>query len=413
MPRLAFPSPEQNREFSSRFTIPIVEDVRLPLSTTLRPLLTQGSDFSFRFEQVLSAAERHVFIEGEPDNPIDLVEDWITALKWEMDAFWIISSHANTYYPKDKRHGISLTGEHWKRSGEYIAEGIAIAFLEARLGLSRARFAFYSPRDMKPRPDFILTPQPSDRLMVLYPGQASLGVEIRSRSRWNSIHKSDHLDLNDKKTRFGRTNQLSVYCSYGERSGRYAGCRLILGDPPGDGVIFEAEDVRNVAIRSYLDVCRRIGLWSYARVLQARLRGQELNLEPGPDVATGAVRLVSRLAPNGSRYRGREFATFYSDAVNDIEATEERVNIRAQSGDLGTIVFRGVNTDVLDLIESQDWDGLVRFYDPASAEVHEGRTITGDGTYRETSRVTQDSAEAMEIVRFTLAEVRRRRLGSI
>lgn len=407
LPRLAFPSPEQNLEFSAKFTIPVVEDNRLTLSTPLRTFLTQGADFSFRFEQVLGAAERHVFIDGEPDNPIDLVEDWVTALKWEMDAFWIINSLNNTYYPKDHRHGISLTGEHWKRSGEYIAEGIAIAFLEARLGVSRARFGFYSPRDKKPRPDFIMTPQPSDRLMVLFPGQPALGVEIRSRSRWNRIHKSDHQELNDKKTRFGKTNQLSVYCSYGERSGRFKGCRLILGDPPGDGVVFELQAVRQVVAHAYLDACRRIGLWAYARVIAAWLRGEDVTLEGGPDVAKGSVRLESRTVA-GERYRGREFATFYSDAMNDPEVTAESLHRREGSGDMGSLIFRGLNLRALDLIESHDWNGLVEFYDENSTRDHQGRLITGDGTYREARRVTEGSEEASEILRFTLAQIRRR-----
>jgi hypothetical protein len=401
---LSYDDPEQALEFQQYIELPVSVDAKSPLKGRLPSVLpTPIPPFRFRMMEAIRAVERHVFVEGLSDNPIPLVESAVAAFTWEFDTFWTVDALRDAYYPKMK--ALSLTIEHVARSGELIAEGIALQFLEQRLGVSRALCRFIAPNGNKPRLDYEFTPIHGTILSTCYPGLPKMQVEVRSRKETDRLKSKDRTRLTKKKKGKPKGHTLAIYCCYGEPTTKFSP-QIILADPDGPPDIATEEDASDAALINYERITGRIGLWYHNALIRSEIRTRRI------DVVLPSQLYEQQIAPprpplssrssGGRRYRGRDFSDRILEAELGIESAQAAL-LRIDRGDLGVLTFHGLNSVALERIEEGDWHGLTRFLDDSHSE---DAVITGDGVYRKTARVVAGSPEADEIL-----NVVRRRAG--
>ena len=363
--------------------------------------------------EAIRAVERHVFVEGLSMNPIELVEGSVTAFTWEFDSYWRVDPTSNSYYPR-MDSSVALTIEHVKRAGELIAEGIALLFLEQRLGVSRANCRFIPPRGNTARPDYAFKPTSGTHLDILCPGLPRMQLEVRSRQRFRSMTKRDIEQLTAKKlsTPSGLPKQtLAIYCSYGRARSRRE-TRLILADPPGDDSLVTEDIAVPTSLINYERITARIGLWYHNSLLRKEIRRQELPIDLSTAFYDERNPPRVQLAANNyrsARYRGRDFSSLLSIADRRPDIVRDLYLGAIERGDLGALTFHGLNVNVLNYIEAGDWKNLASFLDRGqhdegavdSADQTSDESspiVTGDGVYRRTQRVQFETADGREIV---------------
>lgn len=385
-------------------TLPVVEDGHTSMAVTLpfRGQLQIGTSFSVTLDRAIQAADRHVYVQGEPPNPLSFVEDWINLLRWEVSNLWEVQA-AQSCYLRDRSR--NLTHEHYKRSGEILAEGMAIAFLEDRLGVPRQRFFFVNGN--KARPDFVVKLKARHRTALLV-NRLRFMVEVRSRSRMRNLTAADRKELAKKKAAAGAAGVLAVYCCYG--AGKHkdgtARTRFHLADPPANGGR-EATDseVAEIVIHHYLRITSQLGLWRHRDHLLRVVRATGATAPLFPQVDPRAVQFGVRRRNGGQTYRGREFnellelASRRPTTVAERDATQDRIRRRVAAGEFGAMVFRGLNEEVLRLIEESDWLRLAEYRDPASTPHSVNRWIRSDGVFRSEVPIEPDSPFAGDLLK--------------
>lgn len=391
----------------AQISLPVIEDGHGSMAVTLpfRGQLRIGENFSFTMDQAIQAADRHLYIHGKPDNPLAFVEDWINLLRWEVNNLWSIDV-PNSHYERNTTR--NLTHEHYKRSGEILAEGIAIAFLEETLGVPRQSFYFISGSDA--RPDFVIQPASSQRMALAYAG-SSFFLEVRSRSgrSMRNLHDKDREDLTKKKSAVtGIAGVLAVYCMYGQGKHKddTARSRIHLADPPVDEASKLSEvDTAAVAISHYLRLTSQLGLWDHRdHLLRAAEVARKGSMPTAKMNITGILPTVKRLYEDAI-YRGRMFsdlqwlAAQQPTTLDEKTRISEKVSKRIKAGDLGSLVFRGINVEVIELIEQARYLELAKYCDPKRTKQHKvDLWVRSDGLYRYENPVIPGTNEANDLI---------------
>ena len=224
-----------------------------------------------------------MYISRRPANPIQVVEDWINIQRWETQHFWEVGPHSCRLYQNQQTQ---VTSEHRLRSGELLAEGLAILFLEKRLKWGRQNFFFYEGAGA--RPDFIFNLSPNRRFGVAWQ-RRRYGLEARLAQTQLNLWAQDITDLTAKKAAPIPTTPISgviaIYCFYGR--GNHSDqnttpcTRLHLADPEEEGAPMTDDEIAEIIIHHYLGATSRAGLWGYrdrlrklAKTLQRRKRDQ-------------------------------------------------------------------------------------------------------------------------------------------
>jgi hypothetical protein len=381
------------------------EDIRLPISIDeVKPLLGHLPSFvplpplpfTFKMRDAIRAVERHVFVEGLTDNPSILVESSVAAFTWEFDTYWKVDPARNAYYPRIPK-GLQLTSEHVTHAGEIIAEGIALQFLEDRLGVSRANCRFIAPNGKKARLDYAFTPIYGTSLAVLHPSSPKMQLEVRSRKELSKLGATDRNRLTKKKDGKTAGHTLAIYCCYGEPSTDFTP-HIILADPGEIQFVSDDEAIETTLI-NYERITARIGLWRHNYLLRRAIRQRQIDAYLAPLIYEASPEPphdppVIRRPRDTRRYKGRYFSQRILEAEQGVASAREALRL-INSGNLGTLTFHGLNVEVLRLIENQAWLTLGNFLDRWRTD--EG-VVTGDGVYR-TTEPLDDAADIMEVRR--------------
>lgn len=387
----------------AKLVLPVVEDTAKAMAVKLpfRADLKIGTPFAVAIDEAIQAADRHVYVQGHPPNPLKFVEEWINLLRWEVNNLWEIRPAESCYL---WHSGLNLTHEHYKRSGEIIAEGIAIAFLESRLKVPRQRFFFINGAGA--RPDFIVKLKARHRTALLH-NRLRFMVEVRSRQSMCNLSADDHSKLAAKKAVCGMAGVLAVYCCYGPGKHRNGNSRtrIHLADPPGDDPQPASDaEIAEIAIHHYLRITSQIGLWRHRdhllRAAEARgIAAARFKQPAESDIRLGVVR-----SERAQAFRGREFndllamASDMPRSVAERDETRRRIRRRVEAGELGSMVFRGLNEKTLQLIEASDWEGLSNYNDAGATEYSVGRWVRSDGVLRSEEQIEPNSNVAREII---------------
>ncbi len=405
--------------FFNNLSIPVTEETlrACTLTPLLRSQLNPGTDFVFTMDDAISTAERHMFIL-DPNatslqlNPVKLVQDWVNLVRWEVSTFW------NTYpgTPDEIAHTdnvhVHYTHEHPKRSGEVLAEGLALLFLQDRMNIPPQCFWFY--KGGKARPDFIFDTT-FRGAGVMWNG-SQFGVEARCRKSQANLYDIDEKDLHKKKVNNPQLSAvLGVYFFYGRGShprNLEPMTRIHLADPQQEGLPLTNTQRAWVIINHYLGATSRIGMWEHrdhlATCLHQAAHGvypdQRMNLDD---------RRIQRTVPQPGRepgdrhdFRGRHFNSLLAAASVSPKSQDETkiirktIQLRLNSGDLGQHVFRGIRRDVLSLIENCQWGELENYRDPDAGGHSPGEAITADGYLVQQSPITdRSSEEARDVIK--------------
>jgi hypothetical protein len=384
--------------------IPVTEDahtamkVKLPFASQLKI----GQPFSVKLDEAIQAADRHIYVQGRPPNPLAFVEDWINVLRWEVNNLWDVRPAENCYLRDRTRN---LTHEHYKRSGEILAEGLAIAFLENRLKLPRQRFFFINGGGT--RPDLVVQLKPRHCSALLH-DRLRFMVEVRSRQHMSNLSAEDRKELKKKKASPGMAGVLAIYCCYGEGEHRNksARTRIHLADPPGNDLpkVSEAE-VGEIAIHHYLRITSQIGLWAHRDHLYRAAEARGIDAPSFTRAGLRAIHIGIRRSEGGEWFRGREFnelvflASLTPSSIAERDSIRDRVRRRVNAGELGAMVFRGLNERVLRLIEASDWLGLAEYRDAATTEHSVDRWVRSDGLFRSESLIDPGSDLAKDVIK--------------
>jgi len=159
MPTFPLNLPSWPGPHAAIFVFPVTESGKKPLIGNIAPTMQIGTPFHCTIETALQAADRYMYIKGRPFNPIQIVDEWTSILRWEVSNYWSVDPNAHQL---NTANTLSVTPEHRLRSGEVMAYGISILLLEDRLKLGRQNFFFYEANP----PDPILC-STSLRLIVL------------------------------------------------------------------------------------------------------------------------------------------------------------------------------------------------------------------------------------------------------
>jgi hypothetical protein len=374
--------PNYAAEFKRTITIPVEEDADLPLTAALRAQLTPGNSFSFTLDDAIAAGDRFLAIHGQPPNPAQVVSDWLNMLRWEFSTYW--ESPGGNWYDVRQGGPVAFSSEHPKRSGELLAHGVAILFLERRLRIARSRFFFLDGATA--RPDFMVRLQRSAQRTVLLRDRHRMGLEVRSRYRVQKVPCGDVAKLQQKK--LALANTVAVYCAYGAPTEvrNEQRTRILLADPDGEGEVAEGPEVARIIFGHYVGVTARLGVWDVRTALEEMLAA--LNAggpmpEPRPRPARrGVVRVLNREVIGGRTYEGRFFSELLVRHAQGLLSDEER-NLLIRTGRLGRVFFAGIRQDVLELLESFDLRALEGFFDDAALGEHGGNEhYASDGTVR-------------------------------
>lgn len=378
--------------FGIDITIPVLEDGRLKLDQALKARAKIGTPFSFSIEEAIRAAQRHLFIRSATglsrDNPEQVVEDWLNLLRWEVRTFWTARPQENWYGETDNAD-IYITSEHPRRSGEMLAEGIAVLFAEKRLRISRSKIFFYKDVGNKARPDFVFGTKTTPRLGIVLNGRKLYGLEVRSRNAIQSVHADDHESLRGKKRKKKNNSPnlsgiVAMYCSYGPPSAarKIVASQIILADPKKRLVKLDRIELFEVLCVHYIGVTSRIGLWSERDALEQALI--QLRKHRVPTLSSIVVSpSVSSLLPQrvfGSEsYRGRLFSTLLIQFQRG-EITREQAFDMFKQGAVGDIVFHGVNETALEFIKNLDFKSLEKFFDVNVKNSGSETSVGADGS---------------------------------
>ncbi|MBT3379354.1 MAG: hypothetical protein HN742_26380 [Lentisphaerae bacterium] len=393
------------QQFLQQLTVPVITDSKQPPPATMgaSPL---PATLVFSFDEAISMADRHLFIQGRPANPVQMVCDWTNVLRWESSVFWSVDPTTN-WYGHNTGGPYHFTSEHPTHSGELIAEGIAIKLLTSWLGIPRQAVWFLPGTGARP-----------DYQINMIHGGSQYGVEVRcrrsppplvSRQARTYLFAPDYKSLAKKKAgtvASGLAATLGIYCYYGLPANSCAAekPRIHLADPPAqiDALPSEREVIKHL-IRYYTGVTSRIGLWSHLEHLERARELLDGGLAPEP-AWTGAqgrwpFGYLAREA-EGQQYRGRWFSSMILSWQRQ-ELSRAEIVALLQAGVYGTVTYHGVNERVLQFIEQCQWTALLDFFDPATAYISNAgllQHVTSDGVLKLDYRVTDpDSRDARDV----------------
>ncbi len=401
--------PNYAAEFQRRLSVPVIEDEDLPLASGLSAALAPGTDFSFTIDDAILAGDRFLAIHGRPPNPVQMVRDWVNVLRWEVSTYW--ESPRGHWYDVRPNPPTWFSAEHPKRSGELLAHGIAILFLERRLRVARSRFFFLEGADA--RPDFLVRLQRSAQRAVLLTDRSKMGLEVRSRYRVRQVPTTDKPKLLKKKQ--AMTNTVAVYCAYGAPTEKRGSARtkIVLADPPGEGRPAEDAEVAEIIFGHYLGVAGRLGLWDARDALDILLgrlaAGGDLPapqpLGPGRPRAFGLpIETVQ-----GVRYVGRFFSELLVRRDQGLLSPSDR-DVALKTGRFGRVFFAGIREDLLRAVVAVDLAAVEGFFDDRALRKDQvDEYFSSDGTVRiEQEEATPETSLGRQIEASLRAPRRRR-----
>ena len=399
---------------AANLTIPVIEEADAALAVQLgfRPQLQIGTPFSFTLDEAIQCADRHIYVHGRPPNPLPFVQDWINLLRWEVSNLWRVDA-AQSRFARDcdtMPPTRSLTAEHYKRSGEILAEGVATLFLERRLHVARQRFFFFEGADA--RPDFIVSLKARHRRALLL-NRRRFMFEVRSRNAdegMRNLAQRDKDDLEKKKVQARHLNGvagvLAIYNCYGMKAHRdgTSQTRIHLADPAEfDAPDADDIDVASIAIHHFILMTSQVGLWDHRDHLQRAVTSfTEGRIPRETMVLRGIERGIERPFL-GRSYRGRDFNSLIEFAFKTprslSERDQNRRTVRAQvaAGDFGLYTFRGLDTQVLSLIENSQWSELADFAQESQPGYKPEEWLRSDGLYCHQFQIQAGTTEADEV----------------
>lgn len=387
----------------SKISFPVHTDPDSSVAITgpLAKSLQIGTDFEVSLDEAVSACDRHVYVHGKPANPEQFVRQFVKRLREEISSLWIYDPVRKVL---DRNEDLFLSWEHFRHSGELLAEGVAIEFLRQRLKIRRQQFFFYSGSEA--RPDLAIPASLKRKKELATTANGELfGLEARLRHGMASLSAADRRTTLKKKKHKDFARVIGVYLVYGDVQHRnsIASTRLHVVDPVNPDVESGMFKIgQQSAIVYYSMLCSQIGLWEHRDHLN-----RALELIDSPDeltplqfssnqIRTGVERKIL-----GITARGREFNELIASTSGTFSSIEERdrakqqAKSRVQRGDFGLLYFRGLCTDVLKLIEDNDWSGLAEYeMEPAFDQTS---SIRDDGLAEQEFVINPGSAEARVI----------------
>jgi len=319
-------------------------------------------------ETVVQYASRYLFVNpgGGASPSTRFARDWKEILRWEIEKFWIVD--LSTTAPKIGTRFESAkaySAEHGKRSGEYMAYGFALAFIDRLLRIHPQRVLFFAASEA--RADF--------HLPIILPDGKRAGLEARSRGYFREPGADDVAAIWGKKSpskvgviRPGRGLVVYLLHGLGTTKSRDYGTQnqtqLFLVDPIDDSGAASEMDAEVAAVRNYLQLTQRIGLHHYSEILEGALTNWEFRgdlranrspYEPDFTMRMPGVHPDSR-EYGGVRFIGRVFSSLLAEGI-----TKERAIARMASGDYGFYSFEGLAVSVLRLIALQRWAELASY----------------------------------------------------
>lgn len=381
-----------NGTLSSTLDIPIVEDANLQLSNNVRAAYAPATPLNCTLDDAVSAADRYMYVYGQPNNPLQLVTEWLDLLRWEVGHFWAVDTATNEITPSST---LAVSHEHRLRCGEALAYGITLLLTERRLQIPRQNFFFYE--HTAARPDFVINLSQNHRFGVAWQ-RFRYGLESRWRKSQANLQQKDTNDLARKKSSTVAnvlSGTIAVYCFYGTGSHQSNGAvktRLHLADPPnGDGEMSTAENAQIVLIH-YAGVFSRIGLWEYRDYLELQC---EYLARPNmfkPKWADGDQAIeTANTVPR--KYKGESYiGTCYAPPEVMLSNGEE----------VGTrFIYWGVNSKVLKMIRESSWEELIEYWDRNANDEKTTRTsnysVSSDGVLKyQTSKPTKTDMKALK-----------------
>lgn len=364
--------------FEAKITLPVVEDSTLKLDARLRRALVKP--LTLRLDDAIQCADRHLYISRpRTANPAKIIRDWTNLLRWELSTFWECDPSTNSFH--DDRGQTTFSWEHPRRSGELLAEGIAILLLETNLSINRNRLFFYS-NGGEARPDFIVHGRARIGNGLIY-NSRKFALEARSRAGIHSIHAKDYPSLAAKKgktltkkvrgrsTNYPRSGPvakspfssvLAVYTSYGAHP--TPGTRVIVGDPKlKDRTLGQWEELE-VILYSYHSIFARYGINHHLTIVEQLLdlRRQKMPLpDKRKDPGEKGDRALNHLHHNQKVFVGRFFSDL-PDMVERGEIDRAQALTRVESDpEHIPFFFAGVDETLLRLIRTYDWDELLDY----------------------------------------------------
>jgi hypothetical protein len=318
-------------------------------------------------ETVVQYASRYVYVNsGSGAVPSTrFARDWKEILRWEVDRFWAVDlSGADPKIETLFQAKKSFSQEHGQRSGEHLAYGFALAFIDRLLNIHPQRVLFFAASGA--RADF--------HLPIILPDGSRAGLEARSRGYVREPKAEDITAIKAKKAPAkgavahpGRG--LVVYFLHGAKITKSKGygpqnqTQLFLVDPVGDAGAYSDLETQVTAVRNYLQLTERIGLHVYTQILQSALKSHkengELRAQPQPyepDFGRPSPTHPIRREFGGRMFVGRFFSSLVAEGI-----TPEQARARMAGGDYGTYSFEGLAIDVLRLIALHDWAGLAAY----------------------------------------------------
>jgi len=329
-------------------------------------------------ETVVQYASRYVYVNSASGVAPSkrFVWDWKEILRWEIEKYWSVDLTSadpkiETLFQEKK----AFSSEHGKRSGEYMAYGFALAFIDRLLRIHPQRVLFFAASGS--RADF--------HLPIILPGGSRAGLEARSRGYLREPSTKDRTAIAGKKAPAvgapahpGRG--LVVYFLHGTDVvdgtdyGPQNETQLFLVDPADDAGVASELETQVAAVTNYLQLTERIGLHVYSKILQSALRTYEAFGElraDGDPYEPDFTHASPGAHPIRREYGGRWFVGRYFSSLVAEGITREQARLRMASGDYGTYSFEGLAIAVLRLIAVHDWSGLAAYshYDDHGAEV--------------------------------------------
>jgi hypothetical protein len=188
-------------ELRQYLRIPVINDGGIPASRAQQRELRVGQPLSIRFEDIIAAHEVHWrILDSAKENPPKFIEQEKNKIRQELHWHWDIQPSRN-YYGRRNPPIIDVPAEHVK-TGENIAEGIAVTLIERRMRIPRSQIFFVRSKKKKPRPDYAATRTYCKRLLAHRGvGTLQLAFEVRSRLGLTKIPPSHHISIKEKRKR--------------------------------------------------------------------------------------------------------------------------------------------------------------------------------------------------------------------
>jgi hypothetical protein len=355
--------------------------------------------FAFRLQDVVVAASRFLFVRSVPSAlPTNMVQEWQAILAWEIEHFWDVNVAASSFESTYAAAGI-FTTEHSTRSGEHLAAGIALLYVDQLPWMTVAACEFFPGSGA--RPDFVLPINLANNKLV--------GLEARCRAYVASLDQKTEVEsIEAKKEHPEFDEMLAVYFHYGQPLARTSSVtkhksrtRLLVLDPRGEGRMQPEARRRLTILTNYLRICSEVGLRFYPDRIRAAMDAVELSVPlPGPSEREFVLHRptyhpqVERFGD--SNYVGRHFSTALAAAAG-LRETQRRELLQTEG--LGSYGFVGINSEVLRVINDGDWDALFGFRDRlAHSDAAGPATILSDGYCTHWRPITDpESREASDV----------------